>query len=169
MAELQYAELSERAKENLVNVGKANASIEKMMEEIGDVPSRAPDEDGNTEILDGVTFIHHFVSAPGDYDSIRWHYVDCGEGSPIVFLHGMPDSWYLWYHQMAALSVNYRCIAVDLKGYGQSEKREGNYRHEGASEQLYNMLKSIGVDKFFLATHDRGTVQGDFLVANHPK
>jgi pimeloyl-ACP methyl ester carboxylesterase len=86
----------------------------------------------------------------------------------IVFLHGIPDAWYQWYHQMAALSKTHRCIGPDLKGYGQSEKGPGNYTHEGAAEQLFAMLQTIGVNRFNLVTHDRGTVQGDYIVANHP-
>jgi pimeloyl-ACP methyl ester carboxylesterase len=70
---------------------------------------------------------------------------------------------------MAALSKTHRCIAPDLKGYGQSEKGPGNYTHEGASEQLFAMLKLTQVDPFNLVTHDRGTVQGDYIVANHPE
>ena len=87
----------------------------------------------------------------------------------IVFLHGIPDSWYQWRHQMTALSQSYRCIGVDLKGYGQSEKGAGDYRHEGVAEQLFDMLQLIGVKRFNLATHDRGTVQGDFIAAKHPE
>lgn len=68
---------------------------------------------------------------------------------------------------MAAMSTTYHCIAPDLKGYGQSEKGPGDYTHEGASERLFAMLQIIGVNQFNLVTHDRGTVQGDYIVANH--
>lgn len=67
------------------------------------------------------------------------------------------------------LSKQYRCIGVDLKGYGQSEKGPGDYRHEGVSEQLYDLLKLIRLENFNLITHDRGTVQADFMVAKHPE
>ena len=70
---------------------------------------------------------------------------------------------------MVALSKDYYCIAIDLKGYGQSTKQAGQYQHEGVSEQMYAMLKQIGLDKFYFATHDRGTVQADFITANHPE
>ena len=101
---------------------------------------------------------------------MTWHYVEAGAGSgePIVFLHGIPDSWYQWHPQMAALASTHRCIAVDLKGYGQSDKRPGDYRHEGVSEQLFAMLRKIGLTRFNVVTHDRGTVQADFIAANHP-
>jgi pimeloyl-ACP methyl ester carboxylesterase len=69
---------------------------------------------------------------------------------------------------MATLSTIHRCIGINLKGYGQSEKRAGDYRHEGAAEQMYAMLQLTGVHKFNLTTHDRGTAQAGFIAANHP-
>ena len=66
---------------------------------------------------------------------------------------------------MVAFAKTHRCIAVDLKGYGQSEKHAGDYRHEGAADELYAMLQQIGVTKFNIVSHDRGTVQADFITA----
>lgn len=165
----QYSELPDRAEQAIHGFIPSDEEIDRRVAHFADVEPRAPNQDGDTETLDGVTFTHHFVDAPGDGEFVRWHYVECGEGEPIVFLHGIPDSWYQWHHQMAALATTHRCIAVDLKGYGQSEKRAGDYRHEGAAEQLYTMLQQIGVDRFNLVAHDRGTVQGDFIAANHPE
>lgn len=165
----EYSELPERAKEVLKTFLPPEKLIDERTAYFGYVRPRDADADGDTESFDGVTFTHHFVDAPGDYETVRWHYVECGEGEPIVFLHGIPDSWFQWVHQMSALAATNRCIAVDLKGYGQSDTKPGNYQHEGASEQLYAMLQQIGVTRFNLVTHDRGTVQGDFITANYPE
>ena len=167
MQAYQFTEFSERAKANVFDFKLNGDQIAKLSADLEDIPTREPDHDGDAKVLDGVTFTHHFVDAPGDYDVVNWHYVTCGQGKPIVFLHGIPDSWYMWHHQMAVLSKDYHCIAVDLKGYGQSSKEMGDYRHEGASEQLFAMLQTIGVDKFFLVGHDRACVQTDFIAANH--
>src|SRR3546814_9457892 len=70
---------------------------------------------------------------------------------------------------MAAFALEYHCIGVDLKVYGQSDKKGGNYQHEAVSEQLWAMLQQIGVKQFNVITHDRGTVQADFIAANHPE
>lgn len=164
---LEYTELPERARKAIQNFIPDNEKIDARVASFRHVKAREADVDGGTEILDGVKFTHHFVSAPGDAEFVSWHYVEAGEGEPIVFLHGIPDSWYQWHHQMSKLSLNYRCIAVDLKGYGQSEKEAGDYTHAGAAEQLFTMLEQIGLTKFNLVTHDRGTVQGDHIVAKH--
>jgi pimeloyl-ACP methyl ester carboxylesterase len=167
---LQYTPLPERAQKIADSFIPSEELIQQRTKEFADVKSRPPNSEGDTEILDGAIFTHHFVAAPGDAEVINWHYVEAGpaEGEAIVFLHGIPDSWYQWHHQIAALSEGYRCIAVDLKGYGQSEKGPGDYRHKGAAEQLFTMLQQIGLIRFNLVTHDRGTVQGDYIVAKHP-
>ena len=131
---------------------------------------RATDKDGDTETLEGATFTHHVTAAPGDYEVIQWHYVTCGSPSneAIVFLHGIPDSWFHFHYQMAHLSSAYYCVAVDLKGYGQSSKAAGDFTHEVVADQLWALLAQIGLRSFNLVTHDRGTVQADFIAAKHP-
>jgi len=167
----QYTELPERAQKAVENFIPPDALVEERARHFESVKPRPADQEGDTEILDGVVFTHHFVDAPGDHELVRFHYVEAGAGEAIVFLHGIPDSWYQWHHQMVTLSRNYRCIAPDLKGYGQSEKKPGDYRHEGAADNLYAMLEKIGVaaSKFNLVTHDRGTVQADYIAAKHPE
>ena len=166
---MEYTELPERAKIAIHNFIPPEDLISKRVAHFASVKVREPDTDGSTEKLDGVTFTHHFVKAPGDCETVDWHYVEAGTGEAIVFLHGIPDSWYQWHHQMSALSETNHCIAVDLKGYGQSEKRAGDYRHEGAADQLYAMLQQIGIKRFNLVTHDRGSVQADYIAAKHPE
>ncbi|MBB5166315.1 alpha/beta fold hydrolase [Mycobacterium sp. AZCC_0083] len=165
---LDYSEIPARARKVLEGFLPDEAKIAPRVAHFADVQPRPFDQDGDTETLDGATFTHHFVDAPGDEETVRFHYVEAGDGEPIVFLHGIPDSWYQWHHQMAALSATHRCIGVDLKGYGQSDKGFGDFRHEAAAEQLLRALDLAGVDKFNVVTHDRGTVQADFIVAKHP-
>ena len=172
MSTLEYTELPERAQKAVENFTPPETLVEERTQRFGTVQPRAVDKEGGTEVLDGVLFTHHFAEVPGDYETVTFHYVEAGSGETIVvFLHGIPDSWFQWHHQMAALAKTCRCIAPDLKGYGQSEKKSGDYRHEGAAEQLYAMLEKIGVtsSKFTLVTHDRGTVQADYIVAKHPE
>jgi len=166
-----YTEVPERAAKALEGFMPPEDLVKQRVAKFSSVVPRTQDTDGSTEVLDGVTFTHHFSTTPGDYETVSWHYVSAGspDREPIVFLHGIPDSWYQWHHQMASLSSTHHCIGVDLKGYGQSEKAPGDYRHEGVSEQLFTLLTEvIRLDRFNLVTHDRGTVQADFIAANHP-
>ena len=168
----QYTELNARAQKAVDNFIPPEDLIEKRLSHFTSVKPRAADKEGDKETLDGVEFTHHFVDVPGDHEFVRFHYVEAGpkDGEVVVFLHGIPDSWYQWHHQMAALAKEYRCIAPDLKGYGQSEKKAGDYRHEGAADNLYAMFEKIGITatKFNVVTHDRGTVQADYIIAKYP-
>ncbi|KAH8817501.1 alpha/beta hydrolase [Xylogone sp. PMI_703] len=170
MSAHQYTEVPERAQIRLKFLPQDDLVGERVRP-FASVQPRSADKEGDTEILDGVTFTHHFVEAPGDYEKVLFHYVEAGSGEAIVFLHGIPDSWFHWHHQMAALAGSYRCIAFDLKGYGQSEKKGGDYRHEGAAEQMYAAFELIGLaaSKFNIISHDRGTVQADYIVTKHPE
>jgi epoxide hydrolase 4 len=58
-------------------------------------------------------------------DGVRIHYAALGSGPLVVMVHGFPDFWYSWRHQMAALADGYRVAALDLRGYNRSDKPEG--------------------------------------------
>ena len=107
---------------------------------------------------------HRFVEAAG----IKWHYVEAGAGEPVVFLHGLPESWFSWHYQIEDVSEEYRVIAVDLKGYGQSDKRDGDYTSQGVANELIALFDIIGLEKFSLVTHDWGTVIGDHIASTIP-
>ena len=56
---------------------------------------------------------------------VKIHYVSLGDGKPILFVHGFPDFWYSFHHQMHTLAADYRTVAMDLRGYNKSDKPEG--------------------------------------------
>ncbi|MBV8295405.1 MAG: alpha/beta hydrolase [Acidimicrobiia bacterium] len=124
--------------------------------------------DGERETIGGTEVIHRFVEAPGDSETLRWHLVEAGAGEPVVFLHGLPDSWFMWHRQLDAFASTHHVIAVDLKGYGQSDKRTGDYRAPGVAEQLLALLDVLGLEEFNVVAHDRGAVLADHLGAMAP-
>lgn len=175
MSTIEYTELPARAQDAMKNFMPKDSTIDERVKKYRNIPHREMNKAGDVEVLDGVDFVHHFIDVPGDYDTVTFHYVTAGmdkTGEFVVFLHGIPDSWFQWHHQMAYLAKkNYRTIAIDLKGYGQSEKKAGDYRHEGAALQLYGVLVALGIDKqkFNLVAHDRGVCQADYIAAFQPE
>jgi pimeloyl-ACP methyl ester carboxylesterase len=141
--------------------------VESFLDDLPATGKPTTNEDGEREQLGETTVVHHFVDAPGDSETVRWHYVEAGDPArpTVVFLHGVPDSWWQWHYALESLSDQYHCIAVDLKGYGQSDKRTGDYRQQGVAVQLQALLDTIGISEFALVTHDRGTPPGDHLVS----
>ena len=104
--------------------------------------------------------VHRFETAEG----VRWHWAEMGDGDPVVLLHGIPESWTCWKHQMPTLATQFRVLAFDLKGYGRSEKADGDYTGNGVARELLACLDKIGIERFRLAGHDWGTIVSDHIV-----
>ncbi|WP_246987988.1 alpha/beta fold hydrolase [Halorientalis marina] len=84
-------------------------------------------------------------------------YRDEGEGHPVVLLHGIPTWSFLWRDVAPALEDDFRVIAPDLVGYGNSAMQDGFDRSVRAQEQmLADLLGQLGVDSFSLVAHDIG-------------
>ena len=66
---------------------------------------------------------HHTIYA----NNIRQHYMEAGEGVPVVLLHGFPETSYAWRHQIPELAKKFRVIAPDLRGYGETDKPATGY------------------------------------------
>lgn len=108
--------------------------------------------------------VHHFK----EVDGVEWHWVEMGTGDPVVLLHGIPESWHCWHRQIPTLATQFRVIAIDLKGYGQSDKRDGDYTGNAVAGEIVRLLDSIGVDRFRLAGHDWGVLVADHICDQVP-
>ncbi|MEO0384179.1 MAG: alpha/beta hydrolase [Pseudomonadota bacterium] len=112
----------------------------------------------------GVFGTHWFVEADGPV----WHFVTAGDPSDqvVLMVHGYPDTWWANAEVMALLSNDYYVVAVDVLGYGQSDKGpEIDVSYAGAASSLATLLDTIGVTDFNLISHDRGTIVSENLLA----
>jgi pimeloyl-ACP methyl ester carboxylesterase len=93
-----------------------------------------------------------------DNDGVALHYVTLGEGPVILFVHGFPDFWYTWREQMAALSDNYKTVAMDTRAYNKSGKPEGveHYTMSHLMSDVEAVIKDLEVDSVTLVGHDWG-------------
>lgn len=90
-------------------------------------------------------------------DAGRMHYIDQGQGSPIVFVHGTPSWSFLYRHQIAALSQSHRCVAPDHLGFGLSEKPRGwSYGPSDHAANLRIFIERLGLHDITLVVHDFG-------------
>ncbi|MGZ0170646.1 MAG: alpha/beta fold hydrolase [Planctomycetales bacterium] len=72
---------------------------------------------------------------------------DAGNGSPILFVHGFPLSHSMWRHQIQAFSLDYRVIAPDLRGFGDSDVTEGTVTMEQHADDLAALLDELNVNE----------------------
>jgi haloalkane dehalogenase len=92
-----------------------------------------------------------------DTNEGRMHYIDEGEGRPIVFVHGTPTWSFEWRHLVKGLSSQYRCLAPDHLGFGLSDKPIGiDYRPEAHARRFAAWLDSLDLDDMTLVVHDFG-------------
>jgi haloalkane dehalogenase len=126
---------------------------------------RTPDE--RFEGLPGYDFEPHYVQA-GD---VRLHYVDDGEGEPVVFLHGEPTWSYLWRKVIPPVrDAGFRCIAPDLPGFGRSDKPTDFewYSYDAHAAAMDDLFEQLDLRNVTFVVHDWGGSFGLRLAVDHP-
>ncbi|WP_375580744.1 alpha/beta hydrolase [Marivirga tractuosa] len=83
-------------------------------------------------------------------------YADIGEGEPILFIHGLASYAPAWKYNISELSKSYRCIAVDLIGYGKSSKGEYKADMSFHAQYLFELMEALNISSFHLAGHSMG-------------
>ncbi|WP_214367428.1 alpha/beta fold hydrolase [Pseudonocardia sp. H11422] len=109
---------------------------------------------------------HRAVSANG----IRLHVAECGEGPLVVLLHGFPEFWWTWRHQLTGLAeAGYRAVAVDLRGYGDSDKPPRGYDLWTLAGDVAGLIRALGESEARIVGHDWGGLIGWTVAALHPR
>lgn len=111
---------------------------------------------------------HGYAASEG---GVKIHYATLGEGPLIVMIHGFPDFWYSWRHQMAALSRRFQVVAVDQRGYNLSDKPKGveNYDMRLLVGDVAAVIRHLGRDRATIVGHDWGGVVAWQFAMNLPQ
>ncbi len=93
-----------------------------------------------------------------DNNGVKIHYASVGEGPLVVMIHGFPDFWYSWRHQMQGLKVDFQVVAIDQRGYNKSGQPEGveNYAMPHLIGDVAAVIRHLGHDKATIVGHDWG-------------
>ncbi len=93
-----------------------------------------------------------------DNNGVKIHYTSLGTGPLIVMIHGFPDFWYTWRHQMLELSKHYQTVAIDLRGYNLSDKPAGgeNYTMRYLLGDVATVIRQSGQRRAIVIGHDWG-------------
>ncbi|MED6188281.1 hypothetical protein PIB30_084441 [Stylosanthes scabra] len=105
-------------------------------------------------------------------NGINMHIAEKGEGPVVLFLHGFPELWYSWRHQILALSDRgYHCVAPDLRGYGETDAPTSVDSYTGFNivDDIVALIHSLQVEKVFLVGHDWGAIIGWYFCMLHPE
>ncbi len=113
------------------------------------------------------TWQHEYITTNG----VKLHYVTQGEGDLMLMLHGFPEFWYSWRHQIPEFAKDYKVVALDLRGYNDSDKPANQSAYVMAEfiKDIEGVIKGLGYDKCVLVGHDwGGAIAWNFAYA-HPE
>lgn len=124
-------------------------SLQKPINRDSTIPKRQPSLQELEQNLQ-----HRYIYTNG----IRLHYVTQGEGPLVVLLHGFPEFWYSWRHQIPELAQHFKVVALDLRGYNDSDKPKDakGYHITELMKDIQGVIKGLGYDDCILGGHDWG-------------
>ena len=107
-----------------------------------------------------------------EVNGLRLHYVTAGAGPLVVLLHGFPEFWYSWRHQIPALAAaGFRVLAPDMRGYNLSDKPAGigSYRVEALVGDLVGLIRHVDEPRAHVVGHDWGGVVAWYAAMLQPE
>ena len=116
----------------------------------------------HADILDEVEYGY------ADNNGVKIHYATAGEGPLVVMIHGFPDFWYSWRHQMEGLKNNFKVVAIDQRGYNLSDQPEdgSSYAMRNLIGDVATVIRHFGEEKANIVGHDwGGSVSWQFAFA----
>ena len=110
---------------------------------------------------------HEFIHANG----IRIHYVTAGKGPLLLLLHGFPEFWYAWRHQIGELAEHYHVVAPDLRGYGNTDRppRTEDYQSNQLVGDVVGLIQALNYEKAHIVGHDWGGAIAWRTALEHPE
>lgn len=110
-----------------------------------------------------------FANGYANVNGTRLHYVEGGQGEPLVLLPGWPQTWWAFHKVMPELAKHYKVIVVDLRGMGSSARPADGYDKKTMAKDVYELLKQKGHEKAHIAGHDIGAQVAWNYAANFPQ
>ncbi|MBW4575926.1 MAG: alpha/beta hydrolase [Aphanothece sp. CMT-3BRIN-NPC111] len=110
---------------------------------------------------------HEYIISNG----IKLHYVTQGEGPLMLMLHGFPEFWYSWRHQIPEFALDFKVVALDLRGYNDSDKppKKSSYVMDEFIKDVEGVIKGLGYDRCVLVGHDWGGAIAWNFAYDHPE
>ncbi|KAL1022640.1 hypothetical protein UPYG_G00030380 [Umbra pygmaea] len=104
---------------------------------------------------------------------LRFHYVAAGErGKPLMlFLHGFPEFWFSWRHQLREFKSEFRVVAVDMRGYGESDLPSSteSYSFDYLVTDIKDIVEYLGYNRCYLVGHDWGGTIAWLFAIHYPE
>ncbi len=119
--------------------------------------------------MDTSSFCRSLQPGYAEVGGIRTHFVACGDGPPVVLIHGLGASFWNWWRNLPELARHFRVIAFDLLGCGASAKPAVRYTAEACTRQLVGLLDLLGIQRAALIGHSMGSRIALNTALTHPE
>lgn len=107
-----------------------------------------------------------YVQLPG----LKMHYAQAGEGqNTLLFVHGYSASWRIWRGVMESVPDDFRALAVDVRGSGDSDKPDAGHTVRQMSEDIYQFARALDLKDFTMVGHSMGGVITIDFAIEHPE
>ncbi len=112
------------------------------------------------------TWTHNTIAVNG----ITLHYVTQGEGPLMLMLHGFPEFWYSWRYQIPEFALDYKVVALDMRGYNDSDKPQdpSAYRIQELIQDIEGVITGLGYESCVLVGHDWGGIVAWYFAYSYP-
>ncbi len=114
---------------------------------------------------------HPIISAHADLATIRMHYLQAGQGDPVLLVHGWPQTSHEWRQVLPLLAGSHTAVAPDLRGLGYSSRASNqiaDFDSATLADDLWQLTRALGWQRFHLVGHDWGGPTAFALARAHP-
>ncbi len=114
---------------------------------------------------------HEFDHHRAELKDVSLHYAHSGSGALMIFLHGFPQCWYMWRHQLAEFGRDHLVVAPDLRGYNLSSKPQAveDYGPWRTARDVRALVEQLGHRRFVLVGHDWGAATAWSFALHYPE
>lgn len=116
-----------------------------------------------------VKLIPGFTNKKTVVNGITIHYVEGGQGRPLILIPGWPQTWWAYHKMMPALAEKFHVIVVDIRGMGSSDKPETGYDKKTMAHDIFELVQQLGYDEVNIGGHDIGAQVAFSFAANYPE
>ena len=114
---------------------------------------------------------HEYEHVNVTANGINFHCVTLGDGDLVILLHGFPECWYSWRHQIPSLARRFKVVVPDMRGYNLSDKPENidDYSISILTTDVRDLISAFGYDKAHIVAHDWGGAVAWMFAVMYPK
>jgi len=104
----------------------------------------------------------------GEVNGVKFHYLVAGKGEAVILLHGFAQNSHMWLPLIPELAKTHTVIAPDLRGFGDSSKRDGGYDKKTMAQDIHALAASLGLKRVAVVGHDIGLMVAYAYAAQYP-